>query len=91
MKVRKTRKICHTFERLENNLFAINSQNIRAKKIYLIVPFSAGTFLTPAPLMPALMPLVLKMRLMPIKAGVKRATNFSKSGIKRAACLGTPM
>ena len=45
---------------------------------YLIGPFNAGPFLTPAPLTPA---------LIPIRAGVKRATNFSKSGIKRVAFL----
>ena len=54
---------------------------------YLIGPFSAGPFLTPAPLTPALIPPVLKMRLTPFRAGVKRATNFSKSGVKRAAFL----
>ena len=55
---------------------------------YLIGPFSAGPFLTPAPLTPALIPPVLKMRLTPIRAGVKRATNFSKSGVKGAAFFG---
>ena len=56
--------------------------------IYLIGPFSAGPFLTPAPLTPALIPPVLKMRLTPIRAGVKGATNFSKSGVKGAAFFG---
>ena len=41
---------------------------------YLIGPFSAGPFLTPTPLTPDLIPPVLKMRLTPIRAGVKRAT-----------------
>ena len=60
-------------------------------RIYLIGPFSASPFLTLAPLTPVLIPPVLKMRLMPIRAGVKRATNFSKSGVKRAAFFGRPM
>ena len=55
---------------------------------YLIGPFFAGPFLTPAPLTPALIPPVLKMRLTSIRTGVKRATNFSKSGVKGAAFLG---
>ena len=56
--------------------------------VYLIGPFSAGPFLTPAPLTPALNPPFLKTRLTPIRAGVKRATNFSKSGVKGAAFFG---
>ena len=59
--------------------------------LYLIGPFSAGPFLMPAPLTPALIPPVLKMRLTPIRAGVKRTTNFLKSGIKRAAFFERPM
>ena len=55
---------------------------------YLIGHFSAGPFLKPAPLTPALNPPVLKTRLTPIRAGVKRATNFSKSGVKGAAFFG---
>ena len=56
--------------------------------IYLIGPFSAGFFLTPAPLGQALIPPVLKMRLTPIRAGVKRSTHFSKFGVKGAAFFG---
>ena len=64
---------------------------VTISQAYLNNPFSAGPFLTPAPLTPALIPPVLKMRLTPIRAGVKRATNFSKSGVKRAAFFGRPM
>ena len=63
-------------------------QNFTRYSKYLIGPFSAGPFLTLAPLTPALIPPVLKMMLTPIRAGVKRATNFSKSCVKRSACFG---
>ena len=53
---------------------------------YLIGPCSAGPFLTPA-----LIPPFLKMRLTPIRAGVKRATNSTKSGVERYAFLGRPI
>ena len=67
--------IIYIFEGILECLFIYNS-------IYLIGPFSAGSFL---------MPTVLKMRLTTIRAGVKRATNFSRSGVKRAAIFGRPM
>ena len=49
----------------------------RHRLIYLISPFSAAPFLTPAPLTPALITPFSKIVLTPIKAGVRRAP-FSK-------------
>ena len=63
--------------------YSSNKLTVVVYPIYLIGPFSAGPFLTPAPLTPALIPPVLKMRLTPIRAGVKRATNFWKANLKK--------
>ena len=69
----------------------LNTKINNILSLYLIGPFSAGPFLTPSPLTPALIVPVLKMRPTPIRAGVKRATSFSKSGVIRAAFFGKPM